>query len=299
MSGIGRSGMVLALAVAAGAGIAAEAFRLRPVGVAYADGKGTALRAPEGVGCGPDGLLAVADTGNGRVVVYEVRDEEIVPRTDFALPELPYPLRVRVESKGDLLVLDGRLRKVGRVSARGEFRGYVEPAGTQGIAATRGFKIDGRGDVALLDVAGARVLFLGADGRPGREIRFPDACGFFSDLAVDGKGTVFLLDGVGRRLFTAGPDDKAVRPRPAALPDGVDFASSIEADGAGRLFLVDQNGGAIVILDADGSMLGRQSMMGWREGQLRYPASICLDGKGLLFVADRGNNRVQAFSVGR
>jgi hypothetical protein len=35
--------------------------------------------------------------------------------------------------------------------------------------------------------------------------------------------------------------------------------------------------------------------MGWKEGELLYPADICLNDKGEIFIADRGNNRVQMY----
>jgi len=35
------------------------------------------------------------------------------------------------------------------------------------------------------------------------------------------------------------------------------------------------------------------------EGFLRYPSQICVGGDGSVFVADRGNNRVQAFLTAR
>ncbi len=300
MSGTMRAGLALSLAAAsAGAALGAEALRLRPAGAVYADAKGAGLRAPEGVACGPDGLLAVADTGNGRLVVYEVRTDAVVPRADFALPELPHPIRVRADAAGDLLVLDGKLRKIGRVSARGEFRGYVDLAVAGGSVVPRSFRLDGEGRLAVLDVAGGRVLFFEADGKPGREIRFPEAHGFFSDLAIDGEGTVYLLDSVGRRVFAAAAGASAAAARTAGLEGDLDFATSLESDDSGRLLLVDRSGGGIVVLGADGALLGRRSASGWKEGLLRDPAAIALDGKGLAFVADRGNNRVQIFEIVR
>jgi hypothetical protein len=61
--------------------------------------------------------------------------------------------------------------------------------------------------------------------------------------------------------------------------------------------VVDQNGSGVVLLGRDGSFKGRKLKMGWKEGELRYPSDICLDDKGDVFIADRGNNRVQIFKV--
>ena len=70
------------------------------------DGKGVGLREPEGVACGPAGLLAVADTGNGRIVLYDMKNDAVVPRADFAVPELPYPIRLQLNANGEILALD-------------------------------------------------------------------------------------------------------------------------------------------------------------------------------------------------
>jgi tripartite motif-containing protein 2/3/tripartite motif-containing protein 71 len=35
---------------------------------------------------------------------------------------------------------------------------------------------------------------------------------------------------------------------------------------------------------------------GIAEGEMNYPIDICLDGSGLVYVADGGNNRVQVWS---
>ena len=37
--------------------------------------------------------------------------------------------------------------------------------------------------------------------------------------------------------------------------------------------------------------------MGWGEGLVYYPAQLCVTDKDELFVADRYNNRVQAFTM--
>ena len=80
------------------------------------------------------------------------------------------------------------------------------------------------------------------------------------------------------------------------LEEYLDFATALVADERGRLILVDQNGGGLVLLGRDGSFLSRQSAYGWKPGLLRYPTDICLAGKR-VFVADRGNTRVQVFDI--
>jgi len=37
--------------------------------------------------------------------------------------------------------------------------------------------------------------------------------------------------------------------------------------------------------------------MGWKEGSLNYPAQMCINRKGEIFVADTMNSRIQLFEL--
>jgi DNA-binding beta-propeller fold protein YncE len=77
----------------------------------------------------------------------------------------------------------------------------------------------------------------------------------------------------------------------------LNFPTSITTDDRGTIYIVDENGSGIVILGQDGSFMGRQLSMGWNEGLLYYPSQISINEKGEVFIADRGNSRVQIFSL--
>jgi len=79
----------------------------------------------------------------------------------------------------------------------------------------------------------------------------------------------------------------------------VNFPTSITVDASGILYLVDEHGGGVVLLAQDGAVLGRQLAMGWNEGLLNSPSQLCINDKGQVFIADRGNSRVQVFSLVR
>ncbi len=70
----------------------------------------------------------------------------------------------------------------------------------------------------------------------------------------------------------------------------------LTTDNRGAIYIVDENGGGIVMLGRDGSFMGRQLSMGWNEGLLYYPSQMSINEKGEVFIADRGNSRVQIFS---
>lgn len=278
---------------------AAEAVKLRPMMAAYQDNVGKMLKGPEGVAYDGKSLLAVADSGNGKIQLFAFRDEQLTPQASLELPQLPYPIRVQFEPKGEILALDGKSRRVARLTTTGEFRGYIEykEIPTSGTVIPRSFRVDRKGNIYVLDIFSGRVLVLDPTGKFQREVPFPKILGVFSDLAVDESGSIFLVDSVGGRVFAVKGKAQEITPYSESLKEDLDFPVAIAVDSRGRIYLSDQNGGGIVILGPDGSFRGRQSGMGWKEGFLRYPSSLQVSDDGILFIADRGNNRVQLFHV--
>jgi sugar lactone lactonase YvrE len=208
------------------------------------------------------------------------------------------PLRIERLSTGELLVLDGRSRRVARVRLSGELVGFLEPRGEAlGRIEARSFAVAQEDRVLLLDVAGWRVLVLDAAGTVERSIAIPADVRFPSDVAVDGRGDAYIVDSVAQRVAVARAGETTFAPLGPPLGEDVDFPTSLAADAEGRLFLADEHGGGIVVLGRDGSFRGRPLTAGWKPGFLRYPADVCVDPRGLLFVAERGNDRVQIFEI--
>ena len=286
----------MSLAIVAGSH-AAEPLKLKMMAPIYVDGKGAGIKQPEGVSCRGN-VLVVADTGNGRLLRYTIAGDNWTPGGEIVLPQLPSPIHVDVNSKGEIFALDGKSRRIGRVAASGDFLGYVAPAGdVQGAVVPRSFRIDRNDNLYLLDVASARVLVMDPSGKIQREIPFPKEYGFFSDLSVDAGGNILLLDSVGKRVFKVVKNSPDVVPLSESLKEEVYFPTAIATDKQGTIFLVDQNGSGIVILGPDGSFLGRRLSMGWKDGFLRYPAQMCISENGTTFIADRGNNRIETFQI--
>lgn len=293
--------MALCLFLAALPATGAEKVKLMYAASLYRDERGVGLSRPDGVGCTAGNLLVVADTGNGRLLTFTYQQALFTLAGEVKIPELTAPAKVQVSSQGDILVLDEKQRRIVRVGADGAFRGYVDPAGLPSPSAVtaRSFALDSRDQIYLLDIASDRVLVLDPAGTFLREIRFARGQGFLSDLTVDSAGTVFAVDTVRPRVVTAPTATTGFAPFSEALREQVRFPTSIAADGSDLLWLVDRNGGSLVTLNRNGMIQTRQLDSGWKEGLLRYPSQVCVSGQGVLFIADRENNRVQAFTVVR
>jgi DNA-binding beta-propeller fold protein YncE len=280
----------------AGRAASAAAPGLRHQRTIYSDAADVSLLNPEGVACDDRGALVIADTGNGRLLTFSWKDGALGGGTQVKLSELPYPVRVQIDSKGFVLALDRRGHRIVRVDAKGAFAGYLEPHGATSAVTAAAFKIDASDTAYVLDLAARRVVVAASDGRVVRELPLPAAAGII-DVAVDASGRVYVLDAVKAAVFAAEKGATSFQPLGAGLKDLISFPTYLTAD-RGKLYVVDQNGNAIVKLGVDGKFQGRELAMGWGDGSVYYPAQLCIGGED-VFLADRNNNRVQVFTMPR
>jgi hypothetical protein len=283
---------VAALLLAGSAG--ADGLALRFKGAAYLDDKDGPLSAPEGVACS-DAQVVVADTGNGRLVRYALREGLPVTPSVMKLGELAQPAEAELDAKGTLYVLDRKARKIGKVGPEGSFAGWVEVSGVGDPKSVVpvAFKLDGAGGLVLVDAPSRRVLFVDGGGAVTRQLPLPR--GQFTDVAADG-GVVYLVDTTTSSLWAADKQAKEFKAVGKSLKDVLVFPSSFSMS-RGMLVVGDQHGHGVVFVGSDGTFQGRQLDMGWNEGSVYYPSAICANAAGDVFVADRGNNRLQVFAT--
>ncbi|HEX9022896.1 MAG TPA: NHL repeat-containing protein [Geobacteraceae bacterium] len=277
--------------------LGAEALKLKYATGIYQDDKEGQLKQPEGVACNDKGVLIVADTGNGRLLRYTYQDKAAKGGTEIKVAQLAYPVRVQLNSKGDIFVLDGKSHTVVRLNPDGGFVGTVDPKGITDPAkvVVKSFKIDASDNVYLLDIYGERVLQVDPSGKLLGKIPFPKGYGFISDLAVTAGGDVLLIDSVNSVIYSAKKEKPEFTPLTKSMRDYMNFAGYIvTGPSGGEIYLLDQDGGAIVAVGPDGSFQGRQLSLGWKPGFLYYPSQLCI-AKNDFFIADRNNSRVQVF----
>jgi sugar lactone lactonase YvrE len=265
----------------------------------YFDDKGGSLKQPEGVACNEKSLLVVGDTGNDRLVQYTFQEKSLKGGTEIKIQELSNPIRVQINSQGEIFALDGKRRRIVRLTRERTFKGYVDPEGIPSppTYVPRSFKIDRNNNIYVLDIFSSRVLVLNSEGKYQRQIPFPKDYGFFSDLSIDSKGTLLLIDCVKAMVFSAAKDSTSFSPLTKNLKEYLNFPTSITTDTRGTIYIVDENGSGVVILGQDGSFQGRQLNMGWNEGFLYFPSQMSINDRGEAFIADRGNSRVQIFTL--
>ena len=161
----------------------------------------------------------------------------------------------------------------------------VHSFGAGQILWPHGMDVDKQGNVWIADARSAT---------PGELKQFPDA---------KGKGhTVIKFSPQGKVLLTLGtpgeagdPPAKFTEPNDVLIaPDGSIFvgeshnAQFLDAAGPGAI-------GRISKFSPDGTFIKTFGSFGFGPSQFRGPHSLAMDSKGRLFVADRGNRRIQIF----
>ena len=270
----------------------AAGVRLRFVASLTADAQGNGFRLPEGAACSAS-QIAVADTGNGRLVTYAAQQGMMQPQAEVRITQLLSPAKLQMGPGGGLFALDAKKHRVVRLNPDGSFSAFATP---EGLLAN-GFALGGEGALYVLDPLKARVLVLDAGGKTLREIAYPPDHGQLIDIALDSGGTVYVLDAVNSMLFSAGKDAKAFTPLTQRMKEYLSFPASLTIDRRGLIYVTDRNAGKVAILDREGKMQSTQLGPGWKDGLLRYPSQICVTDAGDVVIADRENNRVQVFSI--
>ena len=138
-------------------------------------------------------------------------------------------------------------------------------------------------------------------------------------LHVDDDGNVWVTDSqgndeTGHQVFKFSPEGEVlmtlgVAGEPGSDPEGVHLNEPTDVitwGPTGDIFVSDGHSGdspdpppgrtgRILKYDQDGNFIKQWGEIGFRPSQFRTPHALEFDSQGRLFVADRGNNRIQIF----
>jgi len=128
-------------------------------------------------------------------------------------------------------------------------------------------------------------------------------------ITIDPDGNVWVSDGQGKdgkghQVFKFSPDGKVLMTLGKAgeagdTPDRFNQPSAVAIGRNGDIFVADGHGGntnaRIVKFTKDGKFIKTWGKKGAGPGEFDAPHALAFDSKGRLFVADRGNSRIQIF----
>lgn len=268
------------------------------------------LTQPLNVTTGPEGQLVISDTGVQRAYIYD--DEgNIVARlgNDKAGSRVFSPDGAAYA--GDTVYLtDWNMRRVWMFDSKGRVTGYFPKNPTAKEYGSKGFTPY---DVTVL---GSDLLVTSYDGvhrfdgaTKQHEGRFDvgkadsRALDYPNGIVVSEDGTrVYVADTLNKRVVAF--DSKGQPVWWLGRPDQGGRAVSIFglprglAVSDGRLLVSDTFAQRLLVLDAQGKLLGTYGKRGVVDGELNFPEGIDVAPDGLLYLADRENNRVQVLRLG-
>lgn len=179
-----------------------------------------------------------------------------------------------------------------------------------------GISVDSNDHIYVLTRTETPVVVMNRDG----EILETFGQGIFGrahGLYRDSDGFLFGVDDRDHAVYKFSPDKKLVMTiGTKGVPSDTGYVSKeyknvvlraagpfnrptrLTTDKEGNLYVTDGYGNARVHkFDHDGNLLFSWGEPGSAPGQFRLPHGIGIDSSGILYVADRSNNRVQLFST--
>ena len=256
------------------------------------------LAYPRAIAVDPEGTLFVANTGNDRIDVFDRGGElkRSFGASGRATGQFNAPLGIGVDASGVRAVADSVNGRVQLLHPDGSIAAvWGSPApGPTILPNPVDVAFDAAGTAYVLDRRRSRIIvFDRSTGLPRRSIASkgsgPGRLRDPSALAITPGGTIYVADTGNKRIarFTTSGDYLGSRTNAGSV-----VGVAVTPDGS-RVYVNDRR--YIRVLDAAGDEVAEFGGLGRKLGKLSAPAQIALDAAGNLWVADKGNNRIQQF----
>lgn len=254
------------------------------------------LNLPHALTVDKDGNFYVADSGNGRILVF---DQSGKPLRKFGEGKLAAPVGISIaEDNNDIYVSDRINNAILIFNENGKLKKSFMMHMPLDIKVIKDkVYVTTFGPVFITNREGKVIQKIGGRGRGAGQFDFangiaigPKGDMYVSDLnnlriqALDRNGEIKWIQG-------APPKDLQAADRRFGLPAG------IAIDEKERLFLVDAFHHSLRIMTNDGKELAELGEKGNDEGQMYQPAGITYLGGGKVAIADKYNNRINVYRV--
>jgi DNA-binding beta-propeller fold protein YncE len=140
----------------------------------------------------------------------------------------------------------------------------------------------GRPDVQKFDAEGNLLAKIGGSNNGDDQISL-----WGSSIAVGLDGSIYVSDYGHEHIQAFAPDGQLLREWKAVE------VWRIALDQEGNIYAALSTKDSVVKFDPQGESLFKWGVRGGGDGQFRRPKGVAIDSKGLIYVADYDNNRVQ------
>lgn len=264
----------------------------------YGTGPGK-LAFPRAIAVDAAGLVYVTNTGNDRIDVFNRSGvlQRSFGASGRATGQFDTPIGIASDASGIRAVADSINGRIQLLQPSGQIATvWGSPApGPTIILRPVAVAFDAVGNAYVLDQRRSKIfVFDRATGLPVRTIGSRgQGTGQMADpyaMAIDAAGVIHVADSNNKRIlrFTTAGAYLGVQ-----KGTGVGRGIAVTPDGARTYLSV---GNHITVFDAAGNELRRIGKTGSALGRLKQANHLELDAAENLWVADRGNNRIQKFA---
>ena len=261
---------------------------------------GHQLKKPYAVHADKRGRVFVADSGWGKVLVFDEQNKSFDIWGTKGNGILSKPLGISSDKHGNIYVTDSILKRVVVFSPRGQFLYAMGKKGDLtrpvGIAIddqrNRVYVVDSKEHhIVVFNKKGQLIETIGKRGSNPLEFNFP------TNIALDSSGKIYITDSMNFRVHIINPDGSFHKSFGSNGNGRGQFvrAKGIAVDSLNHIYVADAAFNNIQIFDPEGRLLLNLGSMGREPGQFILPAGLYIDPENKIYVADQYNFRVQVF----
>jgi DNA-binding beta-propeller fold protein YncE len=233
--------------------------------------------------------IYVIDTLNNRLISYD-RSYRFISQFN-AEGKLDLPISMVKDKKGRLILTNKGEESVLVIHLKEKIIKPLDFSNVFPRPVPSYLAMDENGRLYVIDEAYKRILIFSDDYKFLGEIKEPQTAGF-TDVKWF-ENCVYALDTLLKKVFVYDNQGHLIR---SLEFKSLSFPVSLAVDKREYLYILDTHEGKVCLFK-DHEIIGEIGKKGWKEGELYYPAYIFIDNKNILYVVDRGNNRIEVFEI--
>lgn len=265
------------------------------------------LRRPGSVATGPDGRLAIADTGCNCVHVYLPAEQQYHKVLGTGKEAFLSPVGIAFDNEEKIYIADSALAKIFVFDSQLAFLFSIGQAADGALKRPTGLAFDRNRNVLYavdtlahavhaFDTKGTYLFSFGRRGTEEGQFNFP------THIFWSASGKVYVTDSMNFRVQIFSLEGNFLSAFGSQGDGSGDFAipKGVAADKDRTVFVVDSLFDTVQLFDADqGEFLLALGRRGTGPGEFWLPSGIFIDDDDKLYVCDTFNERVQVFQLFR